>query len=62
MLSSGEILKNFDRVVFESVVEKIIIEGYNDEGAEEPLKITFVYKLVSTLINGCCNRGMRCQK
>ena len=43
-LSSGEILENFDRVVFESVVEKIIIGGYNEEGVEEPLKITFVYK------------------
>lgn len=44
VLGSGEILENFDRVVFESVVEKIIIGGYNDEGVEEPLKITFVYK------------------
>ena len=43
-LSSGEILEDFDRVVFESVVEKIIIGGYNKEGVEEPLKITFVYK------------------
>ena len=31
-------------MVFESVVERIIIGGYNDEGVEEPLKITFVYK------------------
>lgn len=44
VLGSGEILESFDRVVFESVVEKIIIGGYNDEGVEEPLKITFVYK------------------
>ena len=44
VLGSGEILESFDRVVFESVVEKIIIGGYNDEGVEEPLKITFEYK------------------
>lgn len=44
VLGSGEILESFDRVVFESAVEKIIIGGYNDEGVEEPLKITFVYK------------------
>lgn len=44
VLGSGEILESFDRVVFESVVEKIIIGGYNNEGVEEPLKITFVYK------------------
>lgn len=44
VLGSGEILESFDRAVFESVVEKIVIGGYNDEGVEEPLKITFVYK------------------
>lgn len=43
VVGSGEILESFDRVVFESVVEKII-GGYNDEGVKEPLKITFVYK------------------
>lgn len=37
-------MENFDRVVFESVVERIIIGGYNDEGVADPLKITFVYK------------------
>lgn len=37
-------------MVFESVVEKIIIGGYNKEGVEEPLKITFVYKTGTTLI------------
>ena len=42
-LNSGELLENFDRMVFESVVERIIIGGYNDEGVEDPLKITFVY-------------------
>lgn len=31
---------NIDRVVFESVVEKIDIGGYNDEGVEDSLKIT----------------------
>ena len=44
VLGSGEILESFDRVVFESVVEKIVIGGYNNEGVEEPLKITFEYK------------------
>ncbi len=31
-------------IFHESVVEEIIIGGYNEEGVEEPLKITFVYK------------------
>lgn len=43
-LSSGEILERFDRVVFKSVIEKIIVGGHNEEGVEEPLKITFMYK------------------
>ena len=34
----------FSKSVFESVFEKTVIRGYNDEGVEEPLKITFVYK------------------
>ena len=44
------ILESFDRVVFESVDEKIVIGGYNDQGVEEPLKITLCIKLVSTPI------------
>jgi hypothetical protein len=44
VLNSGHILENFDRVIFESIVEKIIIGGYNEEGIKDPLKITFVYK------------------
>ena len=35
-LNSGELLESFDRVVFERVVERIIIGGYNDEGVEDP--------------------------
>lgn len=30
-LSSGEILENFDRAIFESIVEKVIVGGYNEE-------------------------------
>lgn len=30
-----KILENSDRVVFESVIEKMIIGGYNDEGEED---------------------------
>jgi len=53
ILASGEILEEFDRVVFESVIEKIIIGGYNDDGVEDPLKITFVYKTgIHSELNG----------
>lgn len=44
ILTSGEIIEKFDRVIFESVIEKIIIGGYNSDGLEDPLKITLVYK------------------
>jgi len=37
-------LKNFDRKVFESIVEKVIVGGYDDEGNADPSMITFVYK------------------
>ena len=43
----------FSKSVFESVFEKTVIRGYNDEGVEEPLKITFVYKTgIRSNING----------
>lgn len=37
-------LKKFDSKVFESIVEKIIVGGYDNDGNADPLKITFVYK------------------
>ena len=43
----------FSKSVFESVFEKTVIRGYNDEGVEEPLKITFVYKTgIHSNLNG----------
>ena len=44
LLSEAPILKGFDRNVFESIVEKVIIGGYDDEGNADPSMITFVYK------------------
>jgi len=43
-LEKNEVLKGFDRYVFESIVEKAIIGGYDEDGKIEPHKITFVYK------------------
>lgn len=34
----------FDRAVFESIVDKIIIGGTNDEGEIDPAMITIIYK------------------
>ena len=43
-ISKGSILEEFDRQVFESLVEKVIIGGYKDDGVKDPYKITFIYK------------------
>lgn len=43
-LSKSQVFEKFDREVFESVVEKVIIGGHNKEGDKDPYKITFIYK------------------
>jgi site-specific DNA recombinase len=44
VLEKNEILDAFDRYVFESVVEKIIVGGIDDDGYKDPAQLTFVYK------------------
>lgn len=43
-LSKNEILEEFDRGIFESIIEKVIAGGYNEDGSKDPYKITFIYK------------------
>ncbi|EGT3606039.1 recombinase family protein [Clostridium perfringens] len=43
-LEENEVLDKFDRGVFESVVEKVIIGEKNKDGENDPTKITFIYK------------------
>lgn len=43
-LSDGNILEEFDRVVFESIVEKVIVGEVNDDGTVDLFKLTFVMK------------------
>ena len=43
-LEENEVLDKFDRSVFESVVEKVIIGEKNKDGENDPTKITFIYK------------------
>lgn len=43
-LEQNEVLSKFDRHVFESVVEKVIVGGYDEEGRIDPSQLTFVYK------------------
>ncbi len=43
-LSENKVLEEFDRNVFESIVEKVIVGGIDDDGNKDPYKITFIYK------------------
>ena len=43
-LEQNEVLETFDRYVFESVVEKVIVGGYDEDGNKDPAMLTFIYK------------------
>lgn len=43
-LKNNQILDEFDRYVFESIIEKVIIGGFDENGNKDPYRITFVYK------------------
>ena len=43
-LTDNAVLEKFDRGVFESIVEKVIVGGTDDEGNIDPYKVTFIYK------------------
>lgn len=43
-LENEEILDGFDRVVFESIIEKVLVGGFNEDGTADPYKLTFVLK------------------
>ena len=44
LLESNKYLEEFDRTVFESIVEKIIVGGIKDDGEIDPAMITIIYK------------------
>ena len=43
-LENEEILDEFDRVVFESIIDRVLVGGYNKDGSPDPYKLTFVLK------------------
>ena len=43
-LEQNNVLEEFDRYIFESIVEKVIVGGYDEEGRKDPAKLTFIYK------------------
>ena len=44
-LEQNEVLYEFDRYVFESIVEKVIVGEYDEDGKKDPSQLTFVYKI-----------------
>lgn len=43
-LKHEDILDEFDRVVFESIIDKVYVGGYDENGNPDPYKLTFVLK------------------
>lgn len=43
-LEASDTIKEFDRQVFESIVDYVIVGGYDEEGNADPSMITFVYR------------------
>lgn len=43
-LENEEILDEFDRVVFESIIDRVLVGGFNEDGTADPYKLTFVLK------------------
>ncbi|GEM02464.1 hypothetical protein [Halolactibacillus halophilus] len=44
ILENNEVLKEFDRFVFESIIEKVIVGETDEDKNIDPYKLTFVYK------------------
>ncbi len=43
-LSSGEVIDSFDREVFDSIISKVYVGGYDENGGADPFKLTFVLR------------------
>ena len=43
-LQNNQVLDEFDRYVFESIVEKVIVGGIEEDGTVDPHKLVFIYK------------------
>ena len=53
VLEQNDVLTEFDRYVFESIIEKVVIGGIDDDGKKDPYMLTFIYRTGFTnSING----------
>lgn len=65
-LSDNQVLQEFDRDIFESIIEKVIVGGEDEEGNKDPYMLTFIYKtgfkqsgtLNSNFDKACSNDGV----
>ena len=48
MLSSQKMLSEFDRTVFKSIIDKIIVGGVNNVGEIDPAMLTIIFKTDET--------------
>ncbi len=44
LLDRTHSMKEFNRQVFESIVDYVVVGGYDEQGNADPCRITFVYK------------------
>jgi len=44
VLEQNDTLVEFDRAVFESIIDKVIVGGYDEDGNPDPSMLTFIYK------------------
>ena len=52
LLERNQVLEEFDRGVFESIIEKVIVGEIDENGNKDPYKLTFVYKTgISNKVN-----------
>ena len=56
-LEQHNVLETFDRYVFESIIEKVIVGGYDENGEKDPDMLTFIYK--TGLKNSMDSRSFR---
>ena len=62
-LENNKILDQFDRYVFESIVEKVVVGGTDNDGNIDPAQLIFIYKTgLKTSINGAKFKSLRKRK
>ncbi len=62
-LEANQVLEEFDRTVFESIVEKVIVGEIDEDGNKNPYKLTFVYKTgISNKVESKTQRDLKIGK